>query len=161
MRISTKGRYATRAMLDLAMHGQRKPLTLREVAGRQEVSVQYLEQIFNRLKGAGLVNGTRGAQGGFVLARPPSDISVGEIVQAMEGPLAPVHCIDNPGTCQRAAFCAVRDVWTEMGAAMMGVLGSTNLQHLADRQMSKDQTRPVSVQSGEQIAGGAVKSGRA
>ena len=143
MKLTTKGRYASRAMVDMAMHVAEAPMALRDVAERQQVSVHYLQQIFARLKAAGLVRGMRGARGGFTLARPPAEIKLSEVIQAVEGPIAPVPCVDDPAACQRAGVCAVRDVWAEMGAAMIQVLESKSLQDLVERQQKKEQPQEL------------------
>ncbi|TET83536.1 Rrf2 family transcriptional regulator [candidate division TA06 bacterium] len=139
MKLSTKGRYAVRAMGDVAMHYGEAPVILREVAERQGISVHYLENIFMRLAAAGLVRSIRGAQGGFTLAKPPSEIRLSQIVKALEGPIAPVQCVESPTTCERASSCATRDIWVEMGAAMSKVLESVSLQDLAEQQRKKEQ----------------------
>jgi len=144
MKLSTKGRYAVRAMGDVAMHYGEAPVILREVAERQGISVHYLENIFIRLAAAGLVRSLRGPQGGFTLAKPPSEIRLSEIVKALEGPIAPVQCVESPTTCERANSCAARDIWVEMGAAMNRVLESVTLQDLVDRQREKkDSETPI------------------
>lgn len=139
MRVSTKGRYGVRALVDIAMHLHESPVVLRDVARRQQISLHYLEQIFVRLRAADLVNSTRGAQGGFTLARPPDDIKLSEVVHVLEGSVAPARCVDDPASCERSNTCAFRDLWTEMGAAMNRVLESASLQDLAERQMAKEQ----------------------
>jgi len=139
MKLSTKGRYAVRAMVDVAMHYGEAPVILRGVAERQQISMHYLENIFVRLGAAGLVRSIRGAQGGFTLAKPPSQIKLSEIVQTLEGPIAPVQCVDDATACERASFCATRDIWVEMGTAMSKVLESVSLQDLAERQRKKEQ----------------------
>lgn len=126
-------------MVDIAMHHHESPVILRDVARRQQISLQYLEQIFVHLRAADLVNSTRGAQGGFTLARPPDDIKLSEVVHALEGSVAPARCVDDPASCERSNTCAFRDLWTEMGAAMNRVLESASLQDLAERQMAKEQ----------------------
>jgi len=137
MKLSTKGRYGTRAMLDLALHYGDGPILLKDVARRQEVSERYLEHVVTPLKVAGLLNSVRGAGGGFTLAKPPSQIRLSEIIQAVEGSIAPADCVDDPKVCPRANFCAARDIWTEMKKAMSGVLESTTLEDLAQRQIEK------------------------
>ena len=127
----------------MAMHVAEAPMALRDVAARQQVSVHYLQQIFARLKAAGLVRGMRGARGGFTLARPPAEIKLSEVIQAVEGPIAPVPCVDDPAACQWASVCAVRDVWAEMGAAMIQVLESKSLQDLVERQQKKEQPQEI------------------
>jgi Rrf2 family protein len=140
MKLSTRGRYAVRAMVDVAMHHHETPVLLRNVAERQQISTYYLENIFVRLRAAGLVKSTRGAQGGFSLAKSPSEIQLGEIVKVLEGSMAPVGCVDDPAICERANFCAVRDIWVEMGTAMSKVLESVTLQDLVERQREKTQS---------------------
>jgi len=137
MKLSTKGRYGTRAMLDLALHYGDGPILLKDVARRQEVSERYLEHVVTPLKVAGLLTSVRGAGGGFTLAKPPSQIRLSEIIQAVEGSITPVDCVDDPKICPRAGFCAARDIWTEMKKAMSGVLESTTLEDLAQRQREK------------------------
>ena len=123
--------------MDVAMHHHETPVLLRDVAERQQISMYYLENIFVRLRTAGLVKSIRGAQGGFTLAKPPSEIQLSEIVKVLEGPMAPVGCVDDPAVCERASFRAVRDTWVEMGTAMSRVLESVTLQDLVERQRKK------------------------
>lgn len=139
MKISSKGRYATRAMLDLALHYGEKPIMARDIARRQEFSSRYLEHLLISLKVAGLVRSARGTRGGFVLARAPSQIRLSEIIRAVEGPIAPVACVDYPDSYSRAASCAARDVWVEVKRAVDNVLDSITLQELAERQLRKEQ----------------------
>ncbi len=143
MKLSTKGRYAARAMVDMALHYQEAPILLRDIAEREQISMHYLEQLFVRLRAAGLVKSTRGAQGGFTLAKPPSQIKLSEVVQTLEGPLALVPCIDDATTCERASLCVTRDIWVEMGTAMSKVLESVSLQDLVERQRKKEQPKTV------------------
>jgi Rrf2 family protein len=139
MKLSTKGRYAMRAMLDLAQHYGEGPVLLKDVAGRQEVSERYLEHLFLTLKASGLVISTRGARGGFTLARPPSSIKLSEIMQVSEGQLTVVECVIDASTCPRSARCAARDLWSEVKGAVDSVLGSLTLQALVERQARKEQ----------------------
>jgi len=134
VRLSTKGRYATRAMLDLAVHYGGGPINVRDISCRQEISGRYLEQLLTPLRAAGLVRTTRGPHGGFTLARPPSGIRLIEIIQIMEGSTAPVECIDDAGTCPRSESCVTRGVWEEVRNATDQVLKSTTLQDLLERQ---------------------------
>lgn len=133
MNISTKGRYAVRAMLDLALQSGDGPTMIKDISKRQGISVLYLEQLFTRLKAAGLVGSTRGPKGGFRLTRLPSQIRIGDILQTMEGSMAPVACVDNAMLCSRADSCVTRKVWAEMKQAMDKVLESTTLQDLVKR----------------------------
>lgn len=133
MKLTTKGRYATRAMLDLALHRDEGAILVRDIARRQEVSEKYLKQLFAPLKAAGLVRTIRGARGGFTLAKPPSEIKLIEIVQVMEGSMAPSECVDDAQICSRSDSCVTRQVWTEIKEATDKVLESTNLQDLVGR----------------------------
>jgi Rrf2 family cysteine metabolism transcriptional repressor len=139
MKLSTKGRYAVRAMLDLAQHYDEGLVLLKNVAHRQDVSERYLEHLFVTLKTAGLVNSVRGARGGFQLTHPPADIKLIDIVRACEGQLSVVECVTDPKSCQRSARCATRDIWAELQTAMDGVLESLTLQDLVERQHRKEQ----------------------
>ena len=133
MKLTTKGRYATRAMLDLALHRGEGAVLVRDIARRQEVSEKYLKQLLAPLKAAGLVRTIRGARGGLTLAKPPSEIKLIEIVQVMEGSMAPVECVDDARICSRSDSCVTCQVWTDMKEATDKVLESTNLQDLVGR----------------------------
>jgi Rrf2 family protein len=146
MKLSTKGRYAVRAMLDLAQHYGEGLVFLKDIARRQEVSERYLEHLFITLKTAGLVNSARGARGGFKLTRPPADIKIIDIVRACEGKLSVVDCVTNPKLCQRSTRCATRDMWIELQAAIDGVLESLSLQDLVERQHRKERSTSAQVQ---------------
>jgi len=139
MKLSTKGRYATRSLVDLALHGGKGPVLVRDISRRQQLSDRYLEQILSLLKAAGFVRVVRGPRGGFVLARPPSEIRLIDIVSAVEGSTAPVDCVDQPQICERSPSCATREVWADMKSAIDGVLGSVTLQSLAERQTELEQ----------------------
>jgi Rrf2 family transcriptional regulator, cysteine metabolism repressor len=143
MKISTKGRYATRAMMDLALHYGKKPVLLKDISARQGISLRYLEQIISPLISAELINSTRGPKGGITLAKAPKKIRLYDIIQVLEGPIAPVDCVENPGVCTRALSCAARDVWTDLAKAMYGVLQSTTLYDLVERQKKKDPAKEM------------------
>lgn len=138
MKLSTKGRYAMRAMLDLASHYGEGLVFLKDVAARQEISERYLEHLFLTLKAAGLVNSTRGAKGGFMLSRSPSEIKLVEIMTVCEGQMSLVECVDDAKSCPRSMRCVTRDVWIEMKNVLEGVLDSISLQTLVERQRTKD-----------------------
>jgi Rrf2 family cysteine metabolism transcriptional repressor len=140
MKLSTKGRYGMRALLDLALHQGEGLILLKDIAQRQEVSLPYLEHLIAPLIAAGLVKSTRGARGGVLLLKPPSEIKLGEVVELLEGSLAPVDCVNDARLCHRSASCVTRDIWTEMKRAMNQVLDSTTLQNLVERQRQKGQT---------------------
>ena len=138
MKLSTKGRYGTRALLEMALHYGEGPLLLKDISEKQEISLQYLEHLISPLVKAGIVKTTRGFKGGVWLARPPAEIKLSETTRILEGDIAPVECINNPETCTRSHTCATRDVWDEMKQAMYGVLESTTLEDLVKRQEIKD-----------------------
>lgn len=138
MKISTKGRYSTRAMLDLAMHSDNGLVQVRDISKRIAVSERYLELLLTPLRLAGLVKAYRGANGGFALTRHPSMIRLSEIIQALEGPTAPVECVDNAETCLRSTSCAAHQVWAEIKEAVDVVLESTTLQDMVERQRKLD-----------------------
>nr|WP_028990878.1 Rrf2 family transcriptional regulator [Thermacetogenium phaeum] len=132
MKLSTKGRYGLRAVLDMALHKSEGPITLNSIAERQGISEGYLEQLMMPLKRAGLVKSVRGAQGGYVLAKEPKDITVGEVIRALEGPIAPVACVseDYPEECERAEGCVTRLVWAKVRDSIAEVLDSFTLEDL-------------------------------
>jgi len=125
MKLSTKGRYAVRAMLTLALNQKGNPLSLREISRREGISKKYLEQIFLRLKRAGLIRTVRGANGGYLLGKKPREISLTEILEGVEGSLAPVFCLE--GECERATYCVTRGCWEGLFKIMRGFLSSKTL----------------------------------
>lgn len=130
MKLSTKGRYSLRAMLDLAVHFGQGQIRIKDISARQQISARYLEQLFIPLRKAGLVRSLRGAGGGFTLAKPPSEIPLSEIIRVAEGSVVPVRCVDKPKLCPQSDVCITRNIWTEMGRAISKVLESTTLQDL-------------------------------
>lgn len=143
MKLSTRGRYTTRALLDLALHQEEGPVLLKDIAQRQQISLQYLEHLITPLIGAGIVVSTRGPRGGVSLAKPPEEIRLSEVIKLLEGSLAPVECVNNPGICTRSELCVTRDIWSELKKAMNGVLESTTLQDLVERQKRKERPEEV------------------
>ncbi len=139
MKLSTRGRYGLRAVLDLALHQGEGLVLLKDIARRQEVSLPYLEHLIAPLIAAGLVKSTRGSRGGLLLLRSPSEIRLSEIIQVLEGSIAPVDCVNDPKVCHRSGLCVTRDIWIEMKMAMSQILDSTTLQDLVERQRQKGQ----------------------
>lgn len=137
MKLSTRSRYATRALLDLALHNEDKHVLLKDISRRQQISLQYLEHLITPLKAAGLVFSTRGPRGGISLAKPPENIRLNQIIQLLEGSIAPVECVDKPEVCSRSELCVTRDIWGELKDAMNKILVSTTLQDLVERQKHK------------------------
>jgi Rrf2 family protein len=140
MKLSTRGRYGLRALLDLAVHQGEGMVLLKDIARRQEVSLPYLEHLITPLIAGGLVKSTRGARGGVLLLKPPAEVKLTEVVQLLEGSIAPVDCVNNPRVCSRSASCVTRDIWMQIKDAIIQVLDSTTLQDLAERQRRKEQT---------------------
>jgi Rrf2 family transcriptional regulator, cysteine metabolism repressor len=135
MKVSTKGRYGLRAMMDLAMHQtDATPVYLSSTAKRQNISEKYLEQIFATLQRSGLVKTVRGRKGGYLLARPAVDIALNEIFSALEGPCNLVACITEPSACVRTQECATRELWQMLGDRMEEILSGMTLADLAERQ---------------------------
>ena len=135
MKISTKGRYALRLLIDLATNYEGEPIRLKDVAERQDISIKYLEQIISTLNKAGYVKSVRGAQGGYVLVKKPKDYTVGMILRLTEGSLAPVACIeDKEMTCERMQNCVTIKVWGKINDAVNNVVDNITLQDLVDWQ---------------------------
>lgn len=135
MKISTKGRYALRLMLDLATYNTGGPVSLKDVARRQEISDKYLEQIIAVLNKAGYVRSIRGAQGGYVLKKDPSEYTVGMILRLTEGDLAPVSCVGNENEeCRRKAGCVTVRIWQQINDAVNNVVDNITLEDMLEWQ---------------------------
>ena len=131
MNISSKGRYALRTMLDLAVYNTGEPVRLKDIAHRQDISEKYLEQILSLLNKAGLVNSVRGANGGYYLSRPADKYTVGEILRVTEGSLSPVACVESDD-CARKMFCATNILFKKLDDAISDVVDKTTLADLVD-----------------------------
>lgn len=140
MKFSTKGRYGLRAMIEIAAHEKDGPVSIHTIAERQGLSSRYLEQLLTPLKQAGLVKSIRGAQGGYVLGKNAENITAGDIIRVLEGPISPVDCISElqPGECARACKCVTRDIWVEIRDAVSEILDSHTLADLAQESEIKD-----------------------
>ncbi len=136
MKISTKGRYALRLMLDLALNNTGEYITIKTIAARQEISEKYLEQIISLLNRAGYVKSIRGAQGGYRLAKEPAEYTVGMILRLTEGSLTPIDCLEDEGVCGKNGQCVTREVWQELYEAICSVVDRITLQDLVDRQLN-------------------------
>lgn len=137
MRLSTKGRYGLRAMLDIAQKQESGPVAIHTIAERQNISGRYLEQLLIPLKQAGLVKSVRGAQGGYILGKNPAQITVGDIIRILEGPIAPVDCVSevNPDECIRAEKCVTRQVWSRLRDSISNILDSYTLEDLVNESL--------------------------
>ena len=140
MKLSTRGQYGTRALLDLALHQGEEPILLKDISQRQQISLKYLEHLITPLIAGGMVRSTRGPRGGVSLAKLPEEIRLDEVIQLLEGSIAPVECVNNPQVCNRSELCATRDVWSDIKKAIDGVLESTTLQDLVERQKGKERS---------------------
>jgi Rrf2 family cysteine metabolism transcriptional repressor len=131
--MSTKGRYGLKIMFELAKKYSKGTVSLKDIAKEQELSETYSEQLISHLRKAGLVNSIRGAQGGYELSRQPSEISVGEIIRTLEGPLAPADCvIDGEPECSKADYCVTRPIWEKIMDSINGVIDSITLQDMVN-----------------------------
>ncbi|MBU0711855.1 Rrf2 family transcriptional regulator [bacterium] len=137
MRLSTRGRYGTRLMLQLAQNYKNGPVLLKDIALKEDISTGYLEHLLPPLKAIGLVSATRGAHGGYTLAKPPSEISLRDIVQSLEGSLSPVECLDTPSVCSRVQRCVSRDIWKLLRDSIYQTLESKTLEDLITLQKEK------------------------
>ncbi|NOZ02935.1 MAG: Rrf2 family transcriptional regulator [Deltaproteobacteria bacterium] len=131
--MSTRGRYATRALLDLALNPDEGPTSLKEVAARLEVSPKYLDQILSQLRNAGIVRATRGSKGGFSLAADPKELRILDVITVMEGKTSIVDCVVEKNVCPLSEECVTRDVWTDVSAAIDKVLGAITLNDLVKK----------------------------
>jgi len=140
IKLSTKGRYGTRLMLNLALHYQRgnEAVILKNISNEEEISIRYLEQIIIPLKIARLVKSIRGAGGGYTLARPPSKIKLSEILQALEGPCCLVECVEDKDYCLRTPKCATHEVWKEATNLLRNYFKSLNLLDLIEISKKKN-----------------------
>lgn len=130
MKLSTKSRFAARALLDLAVHYNGKPVRIKNIAGRQSLSERYLENIFLVLKGAGILNSIKGKDGGFSLAVDPGKLSMLQIVQAVEGELSIVNCLESDSYCEAELNCITRGVWEKVNNSIKASLSSITLKDL-------------------------------
>ena len=155
MKISTKGKYGLRAMVDLALFAHENYISLRSIAQRQNISENYLEQLISSLKKASLVNSIRGSQGGYKLSRNPEDISVGQILRALEGSLAPVGCVveEDPRECEKSDFCVTRVIWEKMRDSINNVVDSISLSDLTDDYIEKSKMTGSMTKKGDYCSG--------
>ncbi len=143
MKLSTRGQYGTRALLELALHHGRGPVPLKDIAQSQQISLQYLQHLITPLIAGGIIGSTPGARGGVWLARSPREIKLSEVIGLLEGSIAPAECVNDPRYCSRSDLCVTRDIWGELKKAMDGVLESTTLQDLVERHEKKKQPEAV------------------
>ena len=144
MRLTTKGRFAVTAMIDLAMHHGSGPVTLAEISGRQKISLSYLEQLFGKLRRHNLVESVRGPGGGYVLARDMGDVSVTEIILAVDEPIDATQC-GGKENCHDDRKCLTHDLWAALNERIFDYLGGVNLRQLVDSEKAKEAERQSGV----------------
>jgi Rrf2 family iron-sulfur cluster assembly transcriptional regulator len=137
MRLTTKGRFAVTAMIDLGLRQTGGPVTLAAISQRQQISLSYLEQLFGKLRRHELVESTRGPGGGYTLARPPNNITVADIILSVDEPLDATQCSGKENCMGEGARCMTHDLWTSLNMRMVEFLESVNLQQLVDEQLAK------------------------
>ena len=132
MKLSTKGRYGLRALVDLAVHSETGPVSIQSIANRQEISVSYLEQLVGKMRRAGLVISVRGATGGYRLAKSPSEISVGDVLRALEGTLEAVDCPGNSevSACKASQKCVTKYVWKKINESISQAVDTIMIEQL-------------------------------
>ena len=132
MKISTKGRYGLRILLDLAVHDNGEPRLIRDIAESQQISEKYISRLIVDLRRAGMVRSIRGAKGGFKLARQPRELTVLDIVEVMEGPMSIVDCVRKPEKCSRFGNCATRNIWDQLNSDIRDSMRKITLQQIID-----------------------------
>ena len=132
MKISTKGRYGLRILLDLALHQSEKPRLIRDIAESQQISEKYISRLVISLRKAGMIRSIRGVNGGFHLAMKPEDITLLDVIEVMEGPLSIVDCVSAPQGCSHSANCAPREIWCKLNADIRDLMRGTTLADILE-----------------------------
>jgi len=151
MKLSTKGKYGVRAVVEIARHYGKGPISIKEIAERQGISFSYLEQILHKLGKAGLIESVRGPAGGYLLAKKPAELTIGDIVRTLEGPIALSHCLEpggESGDCSQTDDCVARMVWAKVGAKIEEALDSITFDDLLHQQ----QKEPALLKTKKKIA---------
>ncbi len=138
MKVSTKGDYGVRALVELAHHYGQGPVQSAEIASRQEVPEPYLDQLLTTLRRAGFIRSVRGPQGGHALIHEPAEVRLSEVMVALEGSLAPIACVDDPDACTRTGGCVQREVWERVRDATQEILESVSIGDLAEKEREQD-----------------------
>ena len=146
MKISTKGRYGLRALIDLALYSENETVSIQSIARRQNISDSYLEQLMRKLRSAGLIVSVRGAQGGYKLARPANEISVGDVLRALEGSLEAVTCGGEDNSCQGADLCVTKFVWERINSSIRDTVDSIKLSQLVEESRLMREKGQIQVQ---------------
>lgn len=146
MKLSTKGRYGLRALIDLALYSENETVSIQSIARRQNISDSYLEQLMRKLRSAGLIISVRGAQGGYKLARPANEISVGDVLRALEGSLEAVTCGGEDNSCQGADLCVTKFVWERINSSIRDTVDSIKLSQLVEESRLMREKGQIQVQ---------------
>lgn len=146
MKLSTKGRYRLRALIDLALYSENETVSIQSIARRQNISDSYLEQLMRKLRSAGLIVSVRGAQGGYKLARPANEISVGDVLRALEGSLEAVTCGGEDNSCQGADLCVTKFVWERINSSIRDTVDSIKLSQLVEESRLMREKGQIQVQ---------------
>lgn len=146
MKLSTKGRYGLRALIDLALYSENETVSIQSIARRQNISDSYLEQLMRKLRSAGLIVSVRGAQGGYKLARPVNEISVGDVLRALEGSLEAVTCGGEDNSCQGADLCVTKFVWERINSSIRDTVDSIKLSQLVEESRLMREKGQIQVQ---------------
>jgi len=144
MKLSTRSRYGLRLMFELALAYEKGAVFLKDIAERQALSEKYLSKLVIPLKAAKLINASRGAHGGYTLAKKPSEITVRQIVEVLEGDICPVECVNNSSVCERLALCPTRDIWSMLQSEIYKVLEAVTLQKIIDDYKNKMENGSIS-----------------
>ena len=139
MKMSTKGRYGLRVMMELATRYGKGPVLAEAISKNQEISEKYIHVLVNNLRSAGIARSVRGPSGGYELARSPGSITAFDVVSALEGKSTPVDCVADASVCSRSRKCATRDIWCDIASAVDKVLTSITLEQLVEKQKAKQQ----------------------
>jgi Rrf2 family protein len=134
LKVSTKGDYGIRALIELARHYGEGTIQSAEIAARQRIPEPYLDQLLTTLRRAGFIRSVRGPQGGHALVRPPAELSVREVIEVLEGSLSPIDCLDQSSACSRGGGCAQRDLWEEVREATVAILERTTIADLLEKE---------------------------
>jgi len=137
MKLSTRSRYGVRLLYELARHYGKGPVILKDIASRQDISEKYLSKLIIPLRGAGIVNSSRGAHGGYMLSRDPSEINLLEVAKILEGDITPVECVIDERVCDRVNICPSRDIWRRLDNVITGFLSEITLEELAENGVEK------------------------
>lgn len=141
MRVSTKGDYGIRALIELSHHfGEVRPTQSGEIAARQKIPESYLEQLLTTLRRAGFIRSVRGPQGGHALVRAPAELRITEVIEALEGSIMPIDCLEASSNCTKAGGCAQREMWQAVRTAILSVLDNTTIADLAERERAAQST---------------------